>query len=53
MYRFKIGSTRNTIKNFVSFFHIGIIALFLLSFSFSGCGYKTPPKWVDKTLKVK
>ena len=53
MNRLKIGFALNSIKNFVSFFHIGIITLFLLSFSFSGCGYKTPPVWTDKTTKVK
>jgi hypothetical protein len=50
---FKIGSSLNGIKNFVNFFHIAIIASFLLTVSFSGCGYKTPPVWVEKSAKAK
>ena len=50
---FKIGSSLNSIKNFISFFHIVIIASFLLTVGFSGCGYKTPPAWVDKNVTVK
>ncbi len=53
MNRLKIGFALNNIKNFVSFFHIAIISLFLLSFTFSGCGYKTPPVWVEKSAKAK
>jgi len=50
---FKIGFALNSVKNFVSFSHIAIIASLLLIVSFSGCGYKTPPIWVDKTTKAK
>ncbi|WP_298753148.1 hypothetical protein [uncultured Arcobacter sp.] len=37
-------------KNFVSIFHAVIITLFILSFS--GCGYKAPPVYVDDTKEV-
>jgi hypothetical protein len=49
----KIGSMFYGIKNFINFFHIAIIASFLLIVGFSGCGYKTPPVWVEKSSKVK
>ncbi len=52
MNRLKVGSAFHTIKNLVRFFHIAIIASFLLIATTSGCGYKTSPVWVDKSAKA-
>jgi len=49
---FKIWFVLNSVKNFISFSHVVIIASFLLIVGFSGCGYKTSPVWVEKTVKV-
>lgn len=52
MNRLKVGFGLNTMKNFVCFSHIAIIASFLLIIGLSGCGYKTSPKWVEKANTV-
>jgi hypothetical protein len=49
----KMWSSLNGVKNFINFFHIAIIASFLLIVGFNGCGYKTPPVWVEKNSKAK
>jgi hypothetical protein len=37
-------------KNFINFFHAIIIAGFILSFS--GCGYKAPPVYVEDNKEI-
>ena len=48
MNRFKVWVGFNLVKNFISSFHIAIIASLLLTATFSGCGYKTNPVYVAK-----
>ena len=50
---FKMWTSFYTTKNFVNFFHIAIIASFLFIIGLSGCGYKTPPVWVEKNTTTK
>ena len=47
---FKFRIVFQMTKNIVKFFHVVIIATFLLCFS--GCGYKGDPVYLDKSSKA-